>query len=136
MHLYRNEITVIERSCFRVSKRRRARAADGRPAGETDLKMDLFMTHPPSAGIQVEKGIWSWRDARWNALVQPKGWDLEGSVFYLRKRSPTKADVYRVIEDQVDLPMVGYGMGVRRPMHPSSMHFRVVDLRKRKKGKV
>lgn len=43
----------------------------------------------------------------------------------------TKRDIYCVIEDQVDLPVVGYGMGVRRSMHPSSaMNFRVVDLQR------
>lgn len=42
-----------------------------------------------------------------------------------------KINIHRVIEDQVDLTVVGYGMGVRWSMHPSSaMHFRVVDLQK------
>lgn len=48
--------------------------------------------------------------------------------FYVQRKRVWKADVYRVIEDQVDLSMVGNGMGVRWSMHPSSMHFRVVDL--------
>lgn len=40
-------------------------------------------------------------------------------------------NVYRVIEDQVDLTVVGYGMGVRWSMHPPpAMNFRVIDLQK------
>lgn len=38
-----------------------------------------------------------------------------------KKRKSSKTDVYRVIEDQIDLSMVSYGMRVRWSMHPSSM---------------
>lgn len=51
-----------------------------------------------------------------------------------KKRESSKTDVYRVIEDQIDLSMVSYGMRVRWSMHPSSVQFRVVDLQRRIKN--
>lgn len=49
-----------------------------------------------------------------------------------KKEKGSKTDVYRVIEDQIDLSMVSYGMRVRWSMHPSSVQFRIVDLQRNK----